>query len=415
MFSYKRPHYVMAGGLVLAGLLVGSACKPKMTGPPPGGPVEVGTVTLQAQDLTLTTQLPGRTAAYLTAEIRPQVNGIIQSRRFEEGSFVHADDLLYRIDAAPYEASLSQTKAALATAEADLATAEANLPSLKSKVDRYRGLLEVHAVGQQDYDEAVGLLDQALATVKARRASIESARANVESAQINLSYTPIKSPISGRIGKSSITVGSLATAYQATALATVQQLDPVYVDVVQSNAELLRLRHSVETGTLRRDGAGQRKGRLVLEDGSTYPITGTLGFRDFSVDTTTGAVTMRLVFANPKEVLLPGMFVRAVVEEGVRSRAVLVPQQGVNRDPKGNPFALVVKDGKIERRAIELDRAIGDQWLVIGGLGAEEQVVVEGTDKVRAGDSVRAGPAGTPASGPAQGTPNPATKAGGHV
>jgi membrane fusion protein (multidrug efflux system) len=390
MIFRKRHQYLVATWLAAAALL-SSGCKSKMGGPPPGGPVEVAVVTIQPQSLALTTQLPGRTAAYLTAEIRPQVNGIIQSRLFQEGAFVRAGDLLYRIDSAPYEAAYGQAKASLATAEADLATTEANLPSLKSRADRYRELVAIHAIGQQDYDDAAAALAQAHATVKARKASIEASRASMESARINLSYTPIKAPISGRIGKSNITVGALATAYQATPLAVVQQLDPIYVDVVQSNAELLRLRRNMETGRLQRDGSAQRKVKLLLEDGTTYPVTGALQFRDVTVDSTTGAVTLRLVFANPKEVLLPGMFVRAIVEEGVRNGAILVPQQGISRDPKGNPYAWVVgKDNKVERRALDLERAIGDQWLVMSGLAAGDAVIVEGTDRVRAGVPVRA-------------------------
>src|SRR5579871_2468021 len=375
-----KTYSITVACLLLAG------CKPKIVGPLPMGPVEVAFVTIGPQSLALTTQLPGRTAAYLTAENRPQVNGIVQNRLFEEGASVKAGDLVYRIDSAPYEASYSQAKASLATAEADLATAEANLPSLKSRAERYRDLAAIHAVGQQDYDDASASLEQARATVMARRASIETSRAALETARINLSYTPIKAPISGRIGKSNITVGALATAYQASPLAIVQQLDPIYVDVVQANAELLRLRHSLESGGMRQDGAGERKVKLILEDGSTYSMTGTLQFRDVTVDSSTGAVTLRVVFPNPREVLLPGMFVRAVVEEGVRPQAMLIPQQGVGRDPKGNPYAWVVgKDEKVEQKPLQLERAVGDQWLVTSGLAAEDRVIVEGVGKVRPG------------------------------
>ena len=408
---------ILLGPMVTACLLV-TGCKPKMMGPPPMGPVEVAFVTVRPQSVPLTTQLPGRTCAYLTAEIRPQVNGIVQNRLFEEGASVKAGDLLYRIDSAPYEASYSQAKASLATAEADLATAEANLPSLKSRADRYRDLVAIHAIGQQDYDDARAALEQARATVTARQASIETSQAALETARINLSYTPIKAAISGRIGKSNITVGALATAYQPTPLAVVQQLDPIYVDVVQANADLLRLRRSLESGGLRRDGAGERKVKLVLEDGSTYPMTGTLQFRDVTVDSSTGAVTLRLVFPNPKEVLLPGMFVRAVVEEGVRSQAMLVPQEGVGRDPKGNPYAWVVgKDQKVERRPLELERAIGDQWLVTSGLAADDRVIVEGVDRVQPGMPVVAVPFAGGGARPAQGWPGkqPEQNGGGHV
>jgi membrane fusion protein, multidrug efflux system len=405
MLFGKSPQCLVVTGLVLAGLMF-SSCKSKAVSPPMG-PVEVGTVTVTPERLVLTTELPGRTAAYLTAEIRPQVNGLIQSRKFQEGSYVKAGDLLYQIDPAPYEAAHSQAKAGLATAEAELATAEAdlvtaeaNLPALRSRAERYQGLLAIHAVGQQDYDDASAALRQAEAmigsrktTIGSRKTTIESARSAMESARINLGYTPIKAPISGRIGKSNITVGALATAYQATPLAMIQQLDPIYVDVAQANAELLRLRRNLESGRLQRDGSRQSQVKLLLEDGTTYPLKGTLQFRDVTVDPTTGSMTLRLVFANPKEVLLPGMFVRAVVEEGVREQALLVPQQGISRDPKGNPIALVVStDQKVERRAVELERAIGNRWLVTKGLGAGDRLIVEGAAKVHPGDPVRAAP-----------------------
>lgn len=402
-----------------SGPLIG--CKPQAAAPPPGGPPEVAFVTLSAEPLVLSTELPGRTAAYLTAEIRPQVNGIVQSRLFEEGAHVRAGDILYRIDPVPYETALTQAKAGLATSEADLAVAEANLPSLQARVDRYKDLVAIHAVGQQDYDDAAAALAQAKATVTARQAAIETSRAAQESARINLSYTPIKAPIPGRIGKSTITVGALATAYQATPLAVVQQIDPIYVDVVQANADLLRLRHSLEAGELQPDGSHRRKVKLVLEDGSAYPIAGTLQFRDVNVDASTGAVSLRLVFPNPGEVLLPGMYVRAVVEDGLRKNALLAPQQSVQRDLKGNPYAWVVgSDGKVQNRPLQLDRAIGDRWLVIGGLSAGDRVVLEGCDSCRQGQSVRAVPyagGASPVPGSQPGAPGDGSqrKAGAHV
>jgi len=414
MLLRKRFPYSAAALLVIASAAI-TGCRQRMAGPPPSGPPEVSVVTLVSEPLVLSTQLPGRTAAYLTAEIRPQVNGIIQGRLFEEGTHVHAGDILYRIDPLPYETVLNQARASLSTAEADLATAEANLPSLQLKVDRYRDLVAIHAVGQQDYDDAVAALAQAKATVQARKAAIENSRAAQETARISLSYTPIKAPITGRIGKSTVTVGSLATAYQATALATVQQIDPIYVDVVQANADVLRLRHSLESGELLADGS-HRQVKLLLEDGSTYPIAGTLQFRDINVDASTGAVSLRLVFPNPKEVLMPGMYVRAIVEEGLKKDALLVPQQGIRRDPKGSPYAWVVDaNGKAQNRPVELDRAIGDRWLVVDGLAAGDRVVVEGGDECRTGIPVRAVPSPinakpTPDSGAAQGV-----KAGGNV
>jgi membrane fusion protein (multidrug efflux system) len=407
MLFAKWNRHLTLGAILICGLLLAS-CKPKMSAPPPGMP-EVAVETVQPAPLVLTTELPGRTAAYLVAEIRPQVNGIIQKRFFEEGANVKAGDTLYQIDPVPYEATLAQARAALATSEADLVTAQANLPALESRVKRYAELVPIHAIGQQDYDDAVAALTQARATVNARRTAVDVNRAAVETAKINLSYTPIKAPISGRIGRSTITVGALATAYQGAALAVIQQLDPIYVDVVQANAELLRLRHNLETGRLRRDGAGERKVKLLLEDGSTYAATGRLQFRDVTVDPTTGAVSLRMVFSNPREVLLPGTFVRAVVEEGLRQEAIQIPQQAVMRDPKGNPYSLVLNDqNKVERRGLDLERAIGDKWLVMKGVGAGDRLVVEGGEKVRPGMAVRVVPA-KPAAAPGAG------KEGGHV
>jgi membrane fusion protein (multidrug efflux system) len=343
------------------------------------GPVQVSVIKLQPRSLQLSTELPGRTTAYLTAEIRPQVNGIIQKRLFQEGAMVQAGQVLYQIDPASYQASLAQAKA-------NLASAEANLPSLQAKADRYRDLAAIHAVGQQDYDDAVAALKQAQATVESDKAAVESAR-------INLDYTPITSPITGRIGKSSVTVGGLVSSYQTTVLATVQQLEPVYVDVVQANADLLRLRARLANGQLKSSGAQGNKVKLYLEDGSLYPIEGKLEFRDVTVDTTTGSVTVRITFANPKQILLPGMYVRAVVEEGIRPDALLLPQQAVSRDPKGLPFVWVIgADGKADRRMIEVDRAIGNQWLVSKGVSASEQVVMEGGDQLKAGMQVQAAP-----------------------
>jgi len=367
----------MACSLALVCLFV-PGCKSKPAGPPMG-PVQVSVIKLHPQSLQLTTELPGRITAYLTAEIRPQVNGIIQKRLFQEGSMVHVGQVLYKIDPAPYQASLAQAKA-------NLAYAEANLPSLQAKADRYRDLAAIHAVGQQDYDDAIAALRQAQATVESDKAAVESAR-------INLAYTPITSPITGRIGKSSVTVGGLVSSYQTTVLATVQQLEPVYVDVVQANADLLRLRARLANGQLTSSGAQSNKVKLYLEDGSLYPITGKLEFRDVTVDTTTGSVIVRMTFANPKQALLPGMYVRAVVDEGIRPNALLLPQQAVSRDPKGLPFIWVIgADGKAERRMIEVDRAIGNQWLVSSGVSSSEQVVMEGGDQLKAGMQVQAAP-----------------------
>ncbi len=362
---------------LLAALAGAAGCKP--AAPRAGALPEVATFTLSAERLALTTELPGRTSAYLVAEIRPQVNGIIQKRLFTEGSDVQAGSILYQIDPAPYRAAFEQAKAALAVAEA-------NVPSARSRVERFRNLVAIHAVGQQDYDDAVA----ALATAEAAAAS---ARAALENARINLEYTPIKSPISGRIGRSSVTVGALVNAYQGSPLAVVQQLDPIYVDVTQSSAEILRLRRNQESGRLKQDKEAWSKVRLRLEDGTPYGPEGTLQFRDITVDPTTGSVTVRAVFPNPDEILLPGMFVRAVVEEGVNEQALLVPQQGVSRDTKGNPYALIVNsESKVEQRPLELDRAIGDKWLIGKGLAAGDRIVVEGQLRIRPGSSVKAVP-----------------------
>ncbi|MDM7994384.1 MAG: efflux RND transporter periplasmic adaptor subunit [Acidobacteriota bacterium] len=379
---------ITAAACILAGMLL-TGCKTQQA-PPQAGPAEVAILTVKAERVVLTTELPGRINSYLVAEIRPQVSGLLQKRLFEEGTHVREGQILYQIDPAPYQATYDQAKAALALSQSEIALAEANLPALRSRAERLKGLVAIHAVGQQDYDDAKAALDQAEANLSVRKTAVEVNRANMQKASIDLSYTPIKAPISGRIGKSNITVGAMVTAYQATPLAVIQQLDPIYVDVTQASADLLRLRRSLEGGELKQSGSGQRKVRLLLEDGTSYPATGTLQFRDVTVDPTTGSMTLRLVFPNPKQVLLPGMFVRAVVEEGVNEQAVLIPQQAVARDPKGNPIALLVNSAeKVEQRPLTLDRAIEDKWLVTKGLTPGDQLIVEGNQSVRAGDTVK--------------------------
>lgn len=359
--------------------LAGCDREPKAT-PPPAVP-EVATVTIQPKTVLLTTALPGRTSAFLMAEIRPQVNGLIRGRLFEEGSDVKAGQVLYEIDPAPFQAALNNALAALGRAEA-------YLPSIRSRADRYRELLAEKAVSRQDYDDAEAALNQA-------QADIEYWKATVETARINLGYTRINAPIPGRIGKSSVTDGALVTAYQPVPLATIQQIDPIYVDVLQSTADLLKLKRQTEEGRLDADGNSQNKVRLILDDGTVYPREGTFQFRDVTVDPTTGSVILRLVFPNPESLLLPGMFVRAVIKEGVNREAILVPQQAVSRDPRGNPLALVVNDeGKVEQRGLTIDRAIDDTWLVSSGLGPGDRVIVEGLQKVRAGASVKTVPFG---------------------
>jgi membrane fusion protein (multidrug efflux system) len=339
----------------------------------------VATVTIEPQQVELTTELPGRTSPYLVAEIRPQVNGIIQKRQFREGSDVKAGQLLYQIDPAPF-------KVALDSAKASLGKAQANLPSVRSRAERYKELLVDKAVSRQDYDDAAATVGQA-------RAEIEYWKAQVEAARINLGYTRVIAPISGRIGKSSVTDGALLTAYQATTLATIQQLDPIYVDVTQSSAELLRLKSNLESGRLNANGKNGKTVRILLEDGTPYPLEGTLQFREVTVDPTTGSFTLRIVVPNPKHLLLPGMFIRAVVKEGVNDQAILMPQQAVSRDHKGNPAVLIVDaEGKVQQHMLTLDRAIGGQWLVSSGLASGDRVIVEGMLKVRPGMTVKVAP-----------------------
>lgn len=344
---------------------------------------EVAVVVIQPQRVELSTELPGRTSPYRIAEIRPQVSGIVQKRLFQEGADVKAGQLLYQIDSAPFQVAYE-------SARASLAKAQANLPSLKLKAERYKELLAEDAVSRQDYDDAAASVEQS-------RAEVEYWKAAVEAARINLGYTRVAAPISGRIGKSSVTDGALVTAYQPAPLAVIQQLDPIYVDVTQSSAELLRLRRNLESGRLSADGETSRKVRLLLEDGAPYPQEGTLQFRDVTVDPTTGSFTLRIVVPNQRNLLLPGMFLRAVVQEGVMEQAILAPQQGIIRTPKGEPVAWVVDEsGKVQQRPLTLNRTIGNAWLVSSGLSAGDRVIVEGMLNVRPGTSVKAVPLSPP-------------------
>lgn len=361
--------------MVLWGSLFLNGCDGQKQAAPPPIP-EVMVVTVQPQRIELTTELPGRTSPYLVAEIRPQVNGIIQKRLFKEGSEVKVGQVLYQIDPAPFQAALDNAKASLARAEA-------NRPAIRLRVDRYKELLADKAVSQQDYDDAAAALKQADAEVEVWKAAVESAR-------INLGYTRVTAPISGRIGRSSVTDGALVTAHQPLALATIQQLDPIYADVPQSTTELLRLRRRLEGGLLKSDGSRQKQVQLILEDGTAYPSQGTFQFQDVTVDPTTGSVILRIVFPNPEGILLPSMFVRAVVKEGVNEQAILVSQQAVSRDPKGNPSVLIVDpEGKVQQRLLTIDRDVGDKWLVSSGLAPGDRVIVEGMQKVRPGASVK--------------------------
>lgn len=373
----KFKHLAIAGVVVIAGWFAFRFLSQQA--PPPPGMPEVAVMTVHVEPLELTTELTGRISANLMSEIRPQVNGIILKRLFVEGSDVKAGQVLYQIDPAPYQE-------AYASAKASAARAEANLEPARLREERFRELVKIKAVSQQEYDDANAAFKLATADVAATKATAENAR-------INLAYTRVTSPITGRIGKSSVTPGALVTAHQPTPLATVQQLDPTYVDVTQSTTDLLRLKQRLEEGRLNQKTKDQNKVRLILENGTTYPVEGTLQFRDVSVDPTTASVTLRLTFPNPKCVLLPGMFVRTLVKEGVNENAILISQQSVARDPKGNPYALVVDAaGKVEQRKLVLDRAIGSEWLVTGGLAPGERVIVEGLQKARPGMMVKAIP-----------------------
>lgn len=338
---------------------------------------EVNTLTLQPQPLTLHTQLPGRTSAFRVAEVRPQVGGIVVKRLFREGSDVKAGQTLYQIDAASYQASYASAKAAYARAQASETTA-------KIKAERYRDLIKTNGVSRQDYDDADALWKEAVADVA-------SAKAAVDTARINLEYTTVKSPISGRIGKSSVTEGALVTAQQTTALTTIQQLDPLYVDVSQSSGDLLKLKKALASGQLEKSGPQEAKVKLLQEDGSYYAERGKLQFSDVTVDSGTGSVTVRAIFNNHQNQLLPGMFVRAELSEATISDALLIPQLAVSHDPKGNATVLLVNaDGKIEQRAFETERAVNNAWLVRSGVKAGERIVVNGTQKVQVGMQVNA-------------------------
>lgn len=382
-----------AGAVVLlsaSGLL--AACSPSTAVAPHAQVAEVGVFTVTPQALPITTELPGRTAAFQVAEVRPQVSGIVQQRRFVEGADVAAGAALYQIDAASYQAAYNSAKAALAKARANLLTSG-------PKAARYKELVQIEGVSRQELDDAIAANEQA-------KAEVESATAAVEAAAINLKYTRVEAPISGRIGRSTATPGALVTAGQAAALTTVQQLDPIYVDVTQTSTEMLRLKRALESGSLKQSG-GQAKVSLILADGSKYAQPGKLQFADASVDPGTGNVTLRALFPNPKHDLLPGMFVRAVLENGVDEQAIAVPQQGVSRNPKGEATALVLnKDGKVEQRIIATGGTLGDKWLVTAGLSAGDRVIVEGVQKVKPGASATV--AATPAASPA-----PAAVAGG--
>lgn len=357
--------------LALACAGLPAACSAKKPPPPQRAP-QVGVVTLKSQPVTITTDLPGRTVAYRIAEVRPQVSGVIQKRLFKEGGDVTAGQQLYQIDPAPF-------KATLAAAEATLARARASLTSARLLAQRYQPLAAAHAVSQQDFDNAVASEAEA-------EADVASGESSVESARINLTYTRVLSPISGHTGRSSVTEGALVATGQAAALVVVQQLDPIYVDVTQPSAMLLRLEREIADHRLTRNGDANAGTRLSLEDGSIYAESGTLQFAEVTVDTGTGSVTLRAVFPNPRHVLLPGMFVHEHIDEGVNPAGLLVPQRAVSHNQRGEFTTLVVgADNKAGIRVIEVDRAIGDSWLVTGGVAAGDRVVVLGLQRIEHG------------------------------
>ena len=381
MFQMTQTRLKTAALLLAVGLAI-TACGKKQAQPQgPQGPPEVGIITVQPQQVVLTTELSGRTAPHLIAEVRPQVGGIIKKRLFNEGSDVSAGQILYQIDSASYEATLASARATQARAEAILGT-------VRLKAQRYQDLVKINAVSQQDNDDAQASLRQAEAELAAAKAAVEVAR-------INLAYTKITAPISGRIGRSSVTEGALVTANQAAPLATIQQLSTMFVDVTQSSADLLKLRQNLASGMLHKKAAEQARVKLLLEDGSPYPLPGTLKFSEVTVDQSTGSITLRAVFPNPKQLLLPGMFVRALLEEGVNEQALLVPQRGVTRSPQGGALVMVVgAEEKVEPRPIKVVRTVGDSWLVAEGLKPGDRLIVEGIQRARPGTPVKAVPFG---------------------
>ncbi|WP_395066594.1 efflux RND transporter periplasmic adaptor subunit [Paraburkholderia silvatlantica] len=360
---------------VATAAIVLAACGQKQSAPPPQAP-EVGIVTVQPTAVPVVSELPGRTSAYLVAQVRARVDGIVLRREFTEGAIVKAGQRLYKIDPAPYIAALN-------TAKATLAKAQANLVTQNALVSRYKVLVQANAVSKQDYDNAVSAQGQAAADVA-------SGKAAVDTAQINLGYTDVVSPVTGQVGISQVTPGAYVQASAATLMSTVQQLDPMYVDVTQSSLDGLKLRRAIQEGRLSTSGPNAAKVSLVLEDGRVYAQKGKLQFSDVTVDQTTGSVTVRALFPNADRVLLPGMFVRARIEEGINNNAFLVPQVGVLHDQKGQASVYVVgKDDKVVPTPIVTSGTQGQDWVVDSGLQAGDRVIVQGTDKVKPGVQVK--------------------------
>lgn len=364
---------LLAGAAVL-GIALAGCNSEKAAAPPPQPQAQVSVVVLRSKPVAISAELPGRVAASLVAEVRPQVGGLVKSRLFREGSEVKAGDLLYEIDPATYQAALDSAVAALAKAEA-------SVPNAQAKVDRYRDLIRQNAISKQDNDDAVAALAQA-------QADVASARANLDTARINLGFTRVTAPIGGRVDRSTLTPGALVTANQTTALTTIRQLDPINVDVIQSSTNLLKFRSAVAEGRLRLSGPNVAV-KLKLDTGAEYAQTGKLEFAEANVDETTGTFTVRAEFPNPDRLLLPGMFVRAVIQEGVAENSFLVPQRAVGRNTKGEATAKFVgADGKVEERVLAASRNVGNNWLVEQGVKDGDRVIVEGAQLVRAGQTV---------------------------
>jgi membrane fusion protein (multidrug efflux system) len=385
------------GLLACASALTLSACGGSQ--PPAPQPPAVGVVTLKVESAPLLNELPGRISAFETAEVRPQISGIIRRRLFQEGGFVQAGQMLYEIDDAPYRAALAQ-------AQGSLARANAAIRSTGLQAQRYKDLAAINAVSKQEYDDADAAAQQA-------RADVAASRGSVQAAQVNQNFTRIRAPISGRISRSLFTPGALVQSGQTDPLTTIQRTDTVYVDVTQSAAQIIDLKQAIKAGGVS-DANGVRI-RLILPNGSEYPIEGRLQFAEVTVDATSGAVTLRATFPNPDGLLLPGMYVRAKMVEGQRTQAILAPQQGITRDARGRATAMVIgKDNKAEMRQVEVDRAVGDKWIVTKGLNAGDKLIVEGLVNLRPGTVVKAGapqqvtasPAAANAQGNGQGGAN---------
>jgi membrane fusion protein (multidrug efflux system) len=382
-------HY---GALFLSALLLVSCSQSATEGKPDNTSLaEVGVISVKLQDQFIVTELPGRTVARMIAQIRPQVGGIIQKRLFTEGANVKAGDLLYQIDPAPFRAIYE-------SAQANVKKSEANLLSLKSKAERYAELVKINAVSKQDNDDINALYKQGEADLLLTKAALETAR-------INLNFTRIVAPISGRIDVSAVTPGALVTANQELVLTTIQQLDPIYVDITQSSNELLRLKREFKNGNLNKVSSDEARIKVILEDNSIYGQEGILKFSGITVNPTSGAVTLRAVVPNKEQLLLPGMYVRARIQEAIKQQAILVPQQSVSRNAQGEATVWIVnKDGVVELRTLSADKSVGSQWLVNEGLAEGDQVIIEGAQKIKIGDKVK------PVEVMASSSPSPAAK-----